>query len=421
MKTITLLTNGTRGDVIPYIALGEGLQDAGYDICIAAPIGFANLINESKLNFSPYQGNPSDLLIEQGNSTPLTLGKSFIHSIQSTKKFITQARPLYRKMLQTAFEACKDSDLIIHGLPTLWGSHIAEGLKIPAVRALLQPLAPTNNFASALLPFRFSIKGINWLSHFIVTQLTYLSWRSEINYARRTWLGLGSAPLLDSSLRHFSAQPFTLNGFSEQIVPRPKDWNEKQIITGYWRKEVTSKQVNKLAEIQKFIESAKNPIAIGFGSQNTKDISSAIHLIEEALNQTNTQAILTIPSKWHDEIKSKNIFPIDYVPHDWLYKHVKVAIHHGGAGTTSASLHAGIPTITLPLAIDQFFWGERIYKIGVGPKAIPQRKLTTEKLADAIHVSLTDETIKAKAKTVSEKLSLENGIQAAVSQMWKII
>ncbi|MBL8091169.1 MAG: glycosyltransferase family 1 protein [Anaerolineales bacterium] len=421
MKTITLLTNGTRGDVIPYIALGEGLQDAGYDICIAAPIGFANLINESKLNFSPYQGNPSDLLIEQGNSTPLTLGKSFIHSIQSTKKFITQARPLYRKMLQTAFEACKDSDLIIHGLPTLWGSHIAEGLKIPAVRALLQPLAPTNNFASALLPFRFSIKGINWLSHFIVTQLTYLSWRSEINYARRTWLGLGSAPLLDSSLRHFSAQPFTLNGFSEQIVPRPKDWNEKQIITGYWRKEVTSKQVNKLAEIQKFIESAKNPIAIGFGSQNTKDISSAIHLIEEALNQTNTQAILTIPSKWHDEIKSKNIFPIDYVPHDWLYKHVKVAIHHGGAGTTSASLHAGIPTITLPLAIDQFFWGERIYKIGVGPKAIPQRKLTTEKLADAIHVSLTDETMKAKAKTVSEKLSLENGIQAAVSQMRKII
>lgn len=426
VKTITLLTNGTRGDVIPYIALGEGLQNAGYKINIAAPIGFANLIQQrrgeitSPLQFSPYEGNPSDLLIEQGDQTPLTIGKNFIRSIQSTNHFIKQARPLYKKMLQTAFEACKGSDLIMYGLPTLWGSHIAEGLKIPAVRALLQPLAPTNDFASALLPFRFSIKGINWLSHIITIQLIYLSWRSEIHHARRTWFGLGSAPLLDSSLRHISAQPLTLNGFSEQIVPRPQDWNEKQIITGYWR---SSYGVESFAsqKIEQLVARLQNPIAISFGSQNTKDISSALHLIEEALNQTNTQAILTIPSKWHDEIKSKNIFPIDYVPHDWLYKKVKVAIHHGGAGTTSASLHAGIPTITLPLAIDQFFWGERVYKIGVGPKPIPQRKLTAEKLAHAIHLALTDEAMKARAKTVSKKLSLENGIQAAVSQMRKIL
>jgi sterol 3beta-glucosyltransferase len=426
-KTITLLTSGTRGDVIPYIVLGEGLQDVGYNVRIAAPIGFANLFQQTKIKFSPFEGNPSDLLVEQGNQTPLTLGSNFIHSIQATRKFMKQARPLYRKMLQTAFEACKGSDLLIYGLPTLWGSHIAEGLKTPAVRALLQPLTPTREFPSALLPFRFSLFGIgNWLSHWIVTQLTYLSWHSEINYARRSIFGLNSAPLLDPSLQNFSEQPFTLNGFSKQIVPRPKDWNGKQVITGYWRDFGVRQLVAEISEqlavqLQKFIESSPNPLAIGFGSPSTKDISQTINILEKALNQTNTQAVLTIPSKWHNQIKSKNIFPIDYVPHDWLYKHVKVAIHHGGAGTTSASLHAGIPTITLPLAIDQFFWGERIHKIGVGPKPIPQRKLTAEKLANAIHIALTDETMKARAKTVSEKLSLENGIQVAVSRMRKII
>lgn len=419
MKTITLLTSGTRGDVLPYVALGEGLQDAGYNIRIAAPIGFANLIAESKLNFSPFEGNPSDLLIEQGNQTPLTVGSNLFQSIQSTQKFIGQARPLYRKMLQTAFEACKDSDLIVHGLPTLWGSHIAEGLKIPAVRALFQPLAPTNEFASALLPFRFSVRFINWFSHVIVTQLTYLSWRSEINHARRTLFQLGSAPLLDSSLKHFSEQPLTLNGFSEQIVPRPKDWNEKQIITGYWQNQ--SSEWNPPKELEQFINSSPNPIAIGFGSPGTKGFSQTLTMLEQALNLTNTQAILTIPVKWHGEINSKNILPIDYAPHDWLYKYVKVAIHHGGAGTSSASLHAGIPTITMPLAIDQFFWGEQIYKIGVGPKPIPQRKLTAEKLAHAIQTALTDEAMKARAKTVSERLSRENGIQIAVSQMREVI
>lgn len=88
----------------------------------------------------------------------------------------------------------------------------------------------------------------------------------------------------------------------------------------------------------------------------------------------------------------------EYVPHDWLYLRVKVAVHHGGAGTTSASLHAGIAAITMPLGIDQFFWGERIYKIGVGPKPIPQRALNAEKLANAIQESL-ENNITAQCQT----------------------
>jgi UDP:flavonoid glycosyltransferase YjiC (YdhE family) len=97
--------------------------------------------------------------------------------------------------------------------------------------------------------------------------------------------------------------------------------------------------------------------------------------VGRSLNLADAQAVLTVPAKWHGDVKSKNIFPIEYLPHDWLYQRVKVAIHHGGAGTTSASLHAGIPTITLPLAIDQFFWGERIQKLGVG-LSIPQGNST---------------------------------------------
>ncbi len=414
-KTITLLTSGTRGDVLPYIALGEGLLDAGYNVRIAAPVGFANLVQQSKLTFVPFDGNPSDLMIEQGDQTPFTIGSNFISSIRATQNFLRVARPLYRQMLHTAAEACRGSDVLVHGLPTLWGAHIAEGLGIPSVRALLQPLAPTRSFPSTLLPFYFSLSGIgNWFSHWAVTQSIWLSWRSEINHARHADFGLAPAHLLDPSLQADSAQPLTLNGFSEHIVPRPKDWNSKQVITGYWNSDDSAIQRFGDKAIQRFIDSAKKPIAIGFGSPGTKGY---LPMLEEALNRANAQAVLTIPSKWHGEIKSKNIFPIEYAPHNWLYRHVKVAVHHGGAGTTSASLHAGIPTVTMPLAIDQFFWGERIYKIGVGTKPIPQRKLNAENLAQAIAQALTDESMRARAKTVSVALSSENGIQAAVSQM----
>jgi sterol 3beta-glucosyltransferase len=213
MKTITLLTSGTLGDILPYIALGKGLREAGYNVRVAAPRGFANLFNNQggetpPLRFSPFNGNPTDLMIEQGDFTPFTIGTNPIRSIQATRNFLQKARPLYRRMLHTAAEACRGSDLLIHGLPTIWGAHIAEGLGIPAVRAVLQPLAPTREFPSALLPFRFSLSGIgNWFSHWAVTQATWLSWRSEINHARHADFGLAPAHWLDPSLQADSHQP----------------------------------------------------------------------------------------------------------------------------------------------------------------------------------------------------------------------
>jgi len=422
MKTITLLTSGTRGDVIPYIALGLGLRDAGYHVRIAAPGSFKGLVEASGLTFAPFEGNPSDLMVNQSDT--LTIGSNFINSIRTTRKFIDQARAIYPRMLHTAANACRGSHAIIHGLPTFWGAHIAEGLHIPAVRAVLQPITPTRHFSSALLPFRFSFSGIgNLFIHWIVTQATWLSFRREINYSRRTHLNLPRDQWLDHSLRSFPDQPLTLNGFSELIVPRPSDWNEKQIITGYWHTSGVRQLAADIPEqqavrLQNFIEhSPENTIAIGLGSPGTKDFVHIMDILKEALKQSDARAVLTIPSQWHTQIKSENILPIEYAPHEWLYQHVRVAVHHGGAGTTSASLHAGIPTVTLPLAIDQFFWGERVYKIGVGPKPIPQRALNAVKLAGAIRQGLQDHDMRARAKTISEALSLENGIQAAVRVM----
>lgn len=206
MKTITLLTNGTRGDVLPYVALGLGLRDAGYNVRIAAPIGFKSLIGPSGLTFAPFEGNPSDLMIEQ--SDPLTVGSNLIHTIRANRDFLSRARPIYARMLHTAASACRCSDVLLYGLSTLWGAHVAEGLRIPGIRAVLQPLTPTRHFPSALLPFHFSSLGIgNWLTHWIVMQLTWFAWRREINVSRHADFGLPRAYWLDPSLRAFLINP----------------------------------------------------------------------------------------------------------------------------------------------------------------------------------------------------------------------
>jgi sterol 3beta-glucosyltransferase len=58
-------------------------------------------------------------------------------------------------------------------------------------------------------------------------------------------------------------------------------------------------------------------------------------------------------------------FLLDKVPHDWLFPRIDAALHHGGAGTTGASLRAGIPTLIKPWFGDQFFWASRVQALGV--------------------------------------------------------
>ncbi|HLL41204.1 MAG TPA: hypothetical protein VK357_16305, partial [Rubrobacteraceae bacterium] len=48
---------------------------------------------------------------------------------------------------------------------------------------------------------------------------------------------------------------------------------------------------------------------------------------------------------------------------DWLFDRVRLAVHHGGAGTTAASLRVGLPTVVVPFFLDQAFWGWRVAKV----------------------------------------------------------
>jgi UDP:flavonoid glycosyltransferase YjiC (YdhE family) len=41
-------------------------------------------------------------------------------------------------------------------------------------------------------------------------------------------------------------------------------------------------------------------------------------------------------------------------------------VHHGGAGTTAASLRAGVPTLILSTDLDQTLWGVRVKRLKVG-------------------------------------------------------
>ena len=108
------------------------------------------------------------------------------------------------------------------------------------------------------------------------------------------------------------------------------------------------------------------------------------------------------------------IFMLDSIPFSWLFPRVAAVVHHGGAGTIAAGLRAGVPSIIVPFFADQPYWGQRVADLGVGPVPIPRKKLTADRLAQAIQTAVTDQAMRQRAADLGAKIRAEDGVARAV-------
>ena len=92
------------------------------------------------------------------------------------------------------------------------------------------------------------------------------------------------------------------------------------------------------------------------------------------------------------------------------YRKMKGVIHHGGAGTTAASLRAGVPTQVLSFGGDQYFWGMRVHEAGAGPKPLDNehKGWSVADMKNAI-LELVSGKYDQAAKELGEKLCAEDG------------
>jgi len=115
---------------------------------------------------------------------------------------------------------------------------------------------------------------------------------------------------------------------------------------------------------------------------------------------------------WSDRLETKDaskpelplpaeIFQIQSAPHDWLFKQMDAAVHHGGSGTTGASLRAGIPTIIKPFFGDQYFFAQRVEDLGVG---IWLKKVNTSLFSRLLWEATNSQRLIVKAKVLGEKI-----------------
>ncbi|QIS20929.1 glycosyltransferase [Nocardia terpenica] len=410
MAKVVIVGFGTRGDVAPLIGVGVRLREAGHEVVLTAPSEFAELVAACGLRWLPF-----DIYVAPSNELD---GKG---RLQLGMELLTPAGLLAtgRALLDTLRDEEADI-LLLSPYGEFAGHALAEARGIPSMGVRLQPVSTTADHAPAMLTSLsagpLGNRAIGYLTAAAIDRI-YASTVAGL----RDHLGLPRVSAAALRRRRTAAEWPILHGYSHHIAPRPADWRPGLDVVGYWwppRPEGWQPP----PEVVSFLEAGPPPVFVGFGSLNMSKAEAArlSELVPRALRIAGVRGV--VQAGWAGlNVESDSIITLGDIPHDWLFDRVSAVIHACGAGIAAAGLRAGAPAITIPASgTDQPFWAKRLRVLGVSAATLSRRRLTAERLAEAIDSALTNPTYRATAEHLAAKIAAEDGAAEVVTAVERL-
>lgn len=438
---------GSRGDVQPFIALSKVLKDTyGHRVRLATHPNFKRFVEDNGLEYFNIGGDPSRLMAFMVKNPSLVPGARTLLNGD-----IGQRRKDVAEYIQGCWRSCYEAgdgtdsldstnnddldletqprpfvaDCIIANPPSFAHIHCAEKLGIPLHIMFTMPYSPTQAFPHPLANIQATNADpqlTNYLSYVMIDVLSWQGLGDIINRFRAKCLDLDPVSLIwgPGVLQRLKI-PHSYC-WSPALIPKPKDWAPHISITGFSFLDAAS-DYTPPADLKQFLDAGPPPVYIGFGSIVLQDPGAMTRLVLEAIGKSGQRCLLS--KGWGgiggDSLQLPDaVYTIDDVPHDWLFQQVSCVVHHGGAGTTSAGIAAGRPTIIVPFFGDQPFWGAMVARAGAGPDPIPHKQLTADKLADAIKFCLKRETLDC-AQELARKIAAEEGSDTAAQSFHQFL
>ena len=392
---LLVVTYGTEGDTRPLVMLCHGLMQAGHEVMLLAEGGTLESAQVLGVPHAALEGDIHDevvALVSRGND----LGAA----ARGLARMAARHVPAWMRQADAAALGC--DAVLTGGLAAFVGMSVAERHGIPVIGLGMIPLTPTRLFPTPFLP-RLRVPGpLNRLSYSAVNHAVWRTFKRPINAAREA-MGM---PARRSLWRDVPM----LYGISPSLLPEPADWPADHHVCGQWRAPELGWQPD--AALKAFLEAGPAPVYVGFGSMTGFDREQVLPALLKALAP---RRVLLSPG-WAglpDIPLPPSVFVVGSVPHEALFPRCAFVIHHGGSGTTHSACRAGVPSLVMPFAADQFFWARRLRDVGVAPAALSVKRLDAVSLARAIGFA---ELAQTRERAVALGLAMvgEDGVAMAV-------
>jgi UDP:flavonoid glycosyltransferase YjiC (YdhE family) len=357
-----LVALGSHGDVHPFVGIGMELRRRGHRVQVIAYSHFEKLIADAGLElvscgtaeeFKRLASDPRAWKRFRGTQTVL----SFVGML---------IRPIYRLIAENYVPG----QTVVAASSLALGARVAQDhLNIPTTSIHLQP---TMLWSAIDPPF---IQGLftppwmpNWmkrmqyeLGEFLVLDRILAP---PLNAFRRE-LGLGPVKRV---FGHYAHSPQRVIGmFPDWFAPPAPDWPAQVRLTGFPL--FDERGITALPEgLVRFLDEGEPPIAFTPGSA----MWQGERFFEESARACEMLGRRGLLLTRHPDHLPRQLPPgvkhVEYAPFSELLPRCAALVHHGGIGTSSQALTAGVPQLVVPHAHDQPDNAARLIRLGVARK-----------------------------------------------------
>lgn len=403
---ILLTSIGTRGDMEPFLAIGELLLLRGHDVICLFPEQFRSLAEDSGFRFASLGTRFLNMIESEDGKAALGGGGSGIRKFRAYLRLATKYREMNKEMVQRQEKVieAEQPDRIIHNgkvmYPVIWG------------------MRPGNhNILVSPVPYLHYVKGHSHLAFHsdfgpFLNKLTFSLARFGLTKTVQTsakWLGR-SSEVSTAGIREALKTGKTAYTISPSLFSRPAAWPRHIQVLGYHER---NKTVNwqPSRELEQFLSRYDKILLITFGSMTNPAPEEKTRILLDILTRHRIPALINTAAGGlvsPAAPTADHLFFVDQIPYDWVLPKIHAIIHHGGSGTTHMGLKHGCATMIIPHIIDQFVWNELVADLGAGPKGIRIDKLKVSALEPKVQALFNDISYKKKAENIAREMADED-------------
>lgn len=403
-----LMSVGTRGDMEPFLALGQGLVQRGHHVTCAFPAQFEHLTEEAGLEFVSLGSGFIDLLDSDLGRAALGGGGSALSKLAANVRLASQQKEVNKALIERQHRVAesRQPDRILYNGKAIYA--VLWELAHPGRTVLVSPV-----------PYLHYVEGHTHLAFHTnlgkpLNKLTYaLADFGQAVTARiaARWLRLPRPPRLRRLRRVLAARRVAYT-VSPTLFPRPSYWPGNIQVLGYPER-ARSKGRHSDEALRAFLERhpERSVLFATFGSMTNPEPKRRTEALVEVLLRHRIPAIINTASGGLVELEdlpTDLIHFVSEIPYERVFPLVRAVLHHGGSGTTHTALRAGCPSLIVPHVVDQFVWGRIVEDLGAGPAALSIRELTGRRLEPSILALWGNRGYRTRAQELAVRMAAEN-------------
>lgn len=403
---VLIATDGSHGDILPFIALGKGFSRLGHDVALYANPVFEGYARQAGLRFVPIgtAARHAAVLNDPVNRHPVT-------AFKAVARYFFDALPSCYEALRA--DAIPGDTITVASSLMFAPRLLRETLGIPTATVHLAPAV----FCSSIAPARL---GPLWITPDSPAILKRLAWSVldrtfyDPHFTRplnryRARLGLQPVAHIFRSWIHEADSVTAL--FPDWFAAPQADWPENLDLAGFPLYD-GGKERTLPDEVIDFLNAGEAPVAFSAGTATGTAHRFFATSVKACVRAGRRGILLSAVRNQVPPDLPAGIAHFDYVPFAALLPAVAAFVHHGGIGSTSQACRAGVPQLVRPTAFDQFDNAARIVRLGIGKELLPHQ-YTEKAVSAALDALIGDPQLRRRCDDIAGRFTQDDAVDKA--------